>query len=349
MTEKKTKSTKPMGIFKNLAHIFNYRYTSLSSWLNNKSLDSFEQRFGILINQYLVLVFLSFFIHALCIILIFGPTKNGIFLLIVSFYWLFGILLKEKRKNKYLIAINFSFLSLSITYYSSYVGLKGGVFLYYFPLLLGLPFFFMKKDYKFTIPIAFFILFCLYFSIINDFQLVNKSTLIQNEENRKKLFLLNATISLILFSLDLIFIFKKERIQYNMLENLNLKKNTEVKQLKDQVKNLAGNPVVRENITRTDMMELMTLARNDDPGFLEKFQHCFPGFFNILKSHTVPGSSLLHSELYLVAMMKLNLNTKQIALYTKSTIKSVDSKKYRLRKKLNIPADQEIKFWISTL
>ncbi|HAO29458.1 MAG TPA: hypothetical protein DCQ68_21085 [Chryseobacterium indologenes] len=338
-----------MGIFKNLVTIFNYRYNALSSWLIGKKLDEFELRYGNLINQYLLLVFLSFFIHGLCVILIFGPTKDAIFLLISSFYWILCILLKEKRKNKYLIAINFSLLSLSVTYYSSYVGLKGGIFLYYFPLLLALPFFFMKKDYKFTIPVAFFILFCLYFSIISDFKLVRKSTLIQNEENRKRLFLLNATISLVLFSLDLIFIFKKERILYNMLEQLNSKKNTEVKELRDKVRNLADNRVPNESVTRTDMLELMTMARHDDPGFLDKFQQCFPGFFETLRNHTLPDSTLIHSELYLVAMMKLNLNTKQIALYTKSTIKSVDSKKYRLRKKLNIPVDQEIKFWISTL
>ncbi|VFA41423.1 hypothetical protein [Chryseobacterium indologenes] len=134
-----------------------------------------------------------------------------------------------------------------------------------------------------------------------------------------------------------------------MLEQLNSKKNTEVKELRDKVRNLADNRVPNESVTRTDMLELMTMARHDDPGFLDKFQQCFPGFFETLRNHTLPDSTLIHSELYLVAMMKLNLNTKQIALYTKSTIKSVDSKKYRLRKKLNIPVDQEIKFWISTL
>jgi DNA-binding NarL/FixJ family response regulator len=48
-------------------------------------------------------------------------------------------------------------------------------------------------------------------------------------------------------------------------------------------------------------------------------------------------------------MMRLNLDTKQIATYTNTTVKSVEGKKYRLRKKLNIPSDIEITQWILSI
>lgn len=325
-----------------ISQLLNY----ISSWGVNENANEFEKNFTVLINQHLVLLFFIFFFHSISIILFLEITIDSIFLGCISFLWLLLMLLKEYRKNKKILFFVFIFLCLVITYYSSYCGQESGVFLFYFPLLSALAFFFeIKKDRNVVYFIACFILASLYITIVYDFRLVEPNSMIICNGYEKKLMILNVTFSLLVFVADYYFIERKRSIVFMLCTENEVNINT-IKSLQTENERLLKNQFIANNLTEENINEIMKLAQKDDPFFLDKFQFFFPDFFSRL-DHI--GSKLILSDQHLCAMMRLNLDTKQIATYTNTTIKSVESKKYRLRKKLNIPSDIEITQWILSI
>ena len=94
-------------------------------------------------------------------------------------------------------------------------------------------------------------------------------------------------------------------------------------------------------IAKTDKInfsgELYELAMSKNSLFITYFKSEFPDFFDKIL-HVAPN--LVSSELEICALLKLNLNTKEIASATNSTIRSIEAKKYRIRRKLNIPSEK---------
>ncbi|RZK55153.1 MAG: hypothetical protein EOO87_08600 [Pedobacter sp.] len=95
-----------------------------------------------------------------------------------------------------------------------------------------------------------------------------------------------------------------------------------------------------------DLAEVIRLAKNNDPAFFNSFKKTHPLFIQKLMLKE-PG--LLGSDLILCAQLRLGFYTKDIARYTKTTVRAVEGKKYRLRKKLNISTDEDIYSWILNL
>jgi len=95
-----------------------------------------------------------------------------------------------------------------------------------------------------------------------------------------------------------------------------------------------------------ELAEVIRLAKNNDPAFFNKFKKTHPLFIQKLMQKE-PG--LLGTDLILCAQLRLGFYTKDIARYTKTTVRAVEGKKYRLRKKLNISTDEDIYSWILKL
>ncbi|MDR2230763.1 MAG: hypothetical protein LBE39_14950 [Flavobacteriaceae bacterium] len=88
---------------------------------------------------------------------------------------------------------------------------------------------------------------------------------------------------------------------------------------------------------------LIGLAEKDDPSFYFKFNEAFPNFSdNLLKI----SPKLTQSDIEYCAMMKLNFDTKKIASIKRLSIGAVESKKYRIRKKLDISTEENIYIWL---
>ena len=80
--------------------------------------------------------------------------------------------------------------------------------------------------------------------------------------------------------------------------------------------------------------EIIELARKNDPSFLNRFQELYPeATRRMLQKH----NNLSRSELILCAMIFLNFTTKEIAANTFVERRTVETKKYRLKKKLDLP------------
>ncbi|WP_336687333.1 hypothetical protein [Chryseobacterium bernardetii] len=92
--------------------------------------------------------------------------------------------------------------------------------------------------------------------------------------------------------------------------------------------------------------ELVGLAKKNDSTFLTRFQEIYPEFCpRLLEINPRLGAS----ELTFCAMIKLNFTSKEIAEYTFIQHKSVQQKKHRLRKKLNVPTEQELFLFFDSL
>lgn len=84
--------------------------------------------------------------------------------------------------------------------------------------------------------------------------------------------------------------------------------------------------------------EIMELAKNNDPAFLTHFKEAYPDF---IKRLLAINPNLENSELAFCALLKLHFTSKEIANYTLVQHRSVQQKKYRIRKRLNVPTETD--------
>lgn len=99
----------------------------------------------------------------------------------------------------------------------------------------------------------------------------------------------------------------------------------------------------RQELEIEDLKELIELVHNNDKSFHLKFHEHFPLFNQQLLTI---NSQLSHSDLEYCALIKLKFDTKEIAKYKNVSTSSVFSKKYRIRKKLDISTNANIYTWM---
>ncbi|MEO4004261.1 tetratricopeptide repeat protein [Flavobacterium sp. CAU 1735] len=122
-------------------------------------------------------------------------------------------------------------------------------------------------------------------------------------------------------------ILKKEKIA---IEEQLLKSESNLNLLKKKNSPLANTTI-----------ELDRLVREGSPVFLTEFKKQFPDFYDRLLLYNFD----IEVDMKFCALMRLDYTTAQMADYTKSSIRAVESKKYRIRKKLDIPRDKNIYEW----
>lgn len=99
-----------------------------------------------------------------------------------------------------------------------------------------------------------------------------------------------------------------------------------------------------KTVDEATLSRLMEMVKNDEDVFMPAFHSHFPSFLEKLRAI---HPAIVPSEIEFCALLKLNLSTKDIARYKNIEPKSVQNKKYRIRKKLNIPDDVDIYFWFN--
>jgi len=98
-------------------------------------------------------------------------------------------------------------------------------------------------------------------------------------------------------------------------------------------------------ISVENINELKNLAQQNDPSFVLKFHEYFHFFVASLDELASP--TLNSAEMEVCAYTKLQFSTKDIALYLKRSIRSVENRKYRIRKKLGLSSEVDFVLWIS--
>ncbi|WP_343610771.1 hypothetical protein [Chryseobacterium oranimense] len=90
--------------------------------------------------------------------------------------------------------------------------------------------------------------------------------------------------------------------------------------------------------------EVTHLAVKKDPSFINRFKQVYPEFYSNLTT-TYPELTL--NDIRLCAFIKLNFSNKEIAEYAHISVRTVESQKYRLRKKLGLSADVDFNKWVA--
>jgi len=134
-------------------------------------------------------------------------------------------------------------------------------------------------------------------------------------------------LSVVLGSISFFFYRKHKSAQKNLFQ-----KQQETQSLKQKV--------------NTELEEVVQLAKENDPSFLVRFREVKPEVYQMLINLE---PSLTKSELTLCAMIWLGFYTKDIARYTNIQPKSVRMKKYRLRKKMELPKGHDLYDWVKNL
>ncbi|WP_184550973.1 helix-turn-helix transcriptional regulator [Mucilaginibacter sp. FT3.2] len=95
-----------------------------------------------------------------------------------------------------------------------------------------------------------------------------------------------------------------------------------------------------------ELKEIIQLIVNNNPAFLMKFNDYDPAFSKKILSI---APNMVATEIEFCVLLRLNFETKEIARYTKTSVRAVEGKKYRIRKKLDIPSDQDINIWMTNI
>lgn len=177
-------------------------------------------------------------------------------------------------------------------------------------------------------------------SYINSKSVENAARLIKKEKEKEMLQYQKRNISTILVILLLLTVFLLIGVlRYRLLKNrkrrLLFEKEIQIEQKDEEnleLKNKIMHPIE----------EIEKMAKSNDPAFLASFQERYPNFTTkLLKINP----NLVVSELRFCALLSLNFTTKEIAKFTFISTKTVENKKTRIRKRLNIPNDVLISIW----
>ena len=160
----------------------------------------------------------------------------------------------------------------------------------------------------------------------------------QQENIRKKNLKITGTITGLLSFLLMIILYFNKKSKHKNIEKISQvnkllqKKEEETHQLKQKV--------------NESFEEVVQLAKENNSEFLTRFQEVYPDFIeNLLEIKP----NLISSELRFCAMLFLNFTTKDIAKYTFTSPKTVQNRKNSIRKKFNIPSNEDLYLWFNNL
>ena len=101
-----------------------------------------------------------------------------------------------------------------------------------------------------------------------------------------------------------------------------------------------------DNIDIDRQNYLKSLIKNDYPIFYDQFKNHYPIFIDKIEKL---GSNLVLEEMKIIALLYLNYSTKEIATISNSTLRAIEAKKYRIRKKMQIPSDKDLNMFLHNL
>ncbi|MCH7399357.1 hypothetical protein MM236_15250 [Belliella sp. DSM 107340] len=138
---------------------------------------------------------------------------------------------------------------------------------------------------------------------------------------------------ILFFTIKYFIKFYKVRKEKNILEDEVVQKDIEISE-------------VRYQANQDAIKELVDLVKNNDPAFIARFKEVYNEWYSKINDME---PTLTTEELRFAAMLFMHFNTKDIARFTFVQAKTIQMKKYRLRKKLNIDSNVEISDWLNNI
>jgi len=158
-------------------------------------------------------------------------------------------------------------------------------------------------------------------------------------------FYMAASVLLLAFAISLIiFINQINKAEVLLRRESELSVYTAQQKIDELLTKMMGDEDKHSVAKMEELKEIVELAINNNPAFLTKFNEFDPEFSKTLLTM---APNLVASEVEFCALLRLNFETKEIARYTKSSVRAAEGKKYRIRKKLGIPSDHDINVWMA--
>lgn len=158
--------------------------------------------------------------------------------------------------------------------------------------------------------------------------------IVENEKNDSVKKLRHTYIIILIVIISLVFIF------YLYLKNTTLRRSD----IRNRISKIEND--YNSSINEDKFQKLLDLLKGNNPEFLILFKELYPDFVTKIKTL---NPSIKSSELSFCAMLYLNYSTKDIAEITFVTVRAVQIRKNRLRKKYNIDSDIDINKWMRNL
>lgn len=149
----------------------------------------------------------------------------------------------------------------------------------------------------------------------------------EEQKNYNYLFIPGAIILLLI----IVFVYYRRKNRFKKEEPVNFPDISEM------------SPLSGERDSNSNIQPLIEMAKSNNAAFYFQFKQVFPGFNQSLL-HINP--KMLQSDLEYCALIKLNFSSKEIAHIKKISVGAVESKKHRIRKKLNLSAEENIYVWL---
>jgi len=146
-------------------------------------------------------------------------------------------------------------------------------------------------------------------------------------------------LSILSLGIFLVYYWKKSK-KSELIKNEN---NYEILDLKNDYEVIENENNTKDIIPIDAVLELKNIAEKDNKLFLERFKDVFSEHITKLTT-TYPDLTL--SDLEILAYFRLNYTAKDIARFTNSSVRSIESKKYRVRKKLNLESEEDLYSWL---
>ncbi len=276
------------------------------------------------INRFLSLLTILYFYYSFLFFLEDGLSLNSMLFLFTGFA-VFTVMLASKARLlslklfKFLAVLFILYLNFFLFYIAYLLNFKVNNIYFEFTILSSLPIIFDFETDKVKLAI------CFLFTIVS-FMFTEVIKYYSDLHFKPLDFPINLTVHnlscIILSGLLIVY-----NVVFLIQRELHLKNLKEYEPQKDD-----DSRTDKSYFTSDDFPELIRLAKLNSVLFLEKFESIYPDFF---KTEFIDSSILTPSELYLCALTKLGLNTKEIAVLSNSTPKAIDNRKYRIKKKLN--------------
>ncbi|OPB87003.1 helix-turn-helix transcriptional regulator [Elizabethkingia ursingii] len=286
-----------------------------------------------IINQIIFLKGIFFIIDAIRD-QIFGLVTSSYILLVMGCLLLSSFFFGKARFNPYNIFAIFLLIGLLVFYYASKDGFDNGITFYYFSLLAIVLLVLNGKTGVRLIIVFYIIIFILfYIGHIYDFYFFD-STLLVHEALEDNVRIITFIQAFILLSVAGYFIVLKHNQLTGLYQQV-LRSEFIISEL---------NKKLNEDV-KIDIGDVVKSAMDNDVTFIPLFREAFPYFYNNLVAE---NPQLTNDEFKFCALLKLGFRTKDIAEYCHFTVRTVQTKKNRLRKSFNISSETDLYTWVDS-
>lgn len=293
-----------------------------------------------LINQYnflLALIFLTYSLRDLY----YGLSESSYILGSISILLFLTLFFTRMRLNTNVLFASCAGIAIIIFYFSSYTGLITGTYMYNFALLSATLFLFGSKERYIIIIIYTLITLLFLINCFTDFQLFFNPKY-ASPILIKKTFILTFIQTLTITFINGLYLHKRFNLHSSIIRS-------KYRFIKRGVNNNIPSLKVDNDIHKkllVDTEELISFAKSSPKNFINHFHHSFPTLFDQLSKI---NPKITETEFRTLALIRIGFTSKEISNLEHVSIRTVETRKNRIRKKFILSPNSNIYVWLKNM